>query len=132
MFCRAVFGRTAQTRTVSRSPTEAPVVDTKILEQLLERWREDPTELRDMGLRWLALSFDVMRMIQSGLRGAERVSQLVQSMRSYSRLDRGAKQLVDLHQGLEDTLQLLSHRLKPGVKVKRTLVSLRFRLTAAN
>jgi len=30
---------------------------------------QPPTELRDMGLRWLALSFDVMSMISSGLRG---------------------------------------------------------------
>ena len=93
-------------------------VETQLLDQLMERWRDDSTELRDMGLRWLALSFDVMIMIQSGLRGAQRVSDLVQSMRSYSHLDRGAKQMVDVHQGLEDTLQLLSHRLKE-VKVER-------------
>jgi signal transduction histidine kinase len=60
-----------------------------------------------------------MTMIQSGLRGAERVADLVQSMRSYSHLDRGAKQLVDIHQGLEDTLQLLSFKLKQGVKIER-------------
>ena len=90
------------------------------LEQLMERWRNDTTELRDMGLRWLALSFEVMTMIQSGLRGAERVSELVQSMRSYSHLDRGAKQQIDVHQGLEDTIQLLSHKLKQGIKIERT------------
>ena len=100
-------------------PLAAGNVETEVLDKLIEPWRDDPTELRDMGLRWLALSFEVMMMIQSGLRGAERVSELVQSMRSYSHLDRGAKQLVDIHQGLEDTLQLLSHRLKEGVKINR-------------
>lgn len=100
-------------------PLAAGNVETELLDELLERWREDPTEMKDMGLRWLALSFEVMMMIQSGLRGAERVFELVQSMRSYSHLDRGAKQLVDVHQGLEDTLQLMSHRLKQGVKVNR-------------
>ncbi|WP_319422529.1 ATP-binding protein [Pleurocapsa sp. FMAR1] len=100
-------------------PLAAGNVETKILDRLMSRWRDDSTELRDMGLRWLALSFEVMTMIQSGLRGAERVSGLVQSMRSYSHLDRGAKQLVDVHQGLEDTLQLLSHKLKQGVKINR-------------
>ncbi len=100
-------------------PLAAGNVETQILERLMSRWRDDPTELRDMGLRWLALSFEVMMMIQSGLRGAERVSGLVQSMRSYSHLDRGAKQLVDVHQGLEDTLQLLSHKLKQGIKINR-------------
>ena len=100
-------------------PLAAGNIEPQQLDLLMERWREDTTELRDMGLRWLALSFEVMTMIQSGLRGAERVSELVQSMRSYSHLDRGAKQEVDVHQGLEDTLQLLSHKLKQGVKIKR-------------
>ena len=100
-------------------PLAAGNIQPKLLDELMERWREDETELRDMGIRWLALSFDVMMMIQSGLRGAERVAALVQSMRSYAYLDRGAKQIIDIHQGLEDTLQLLSHRLKQGVKVNR-------------
>ena len=100
-------------------PLAAGNIETPVLDKIMSRWRDDTTELRDMGLRWLALSFEVMIMIQSGLRGAERVSQLVQSMRSYSHLDRGAKQLVDIHQGLEDTIQLLSHKLKQGVKIKR-------------
>ena len=100
-------------------PLAAGNVELQLLEEMTERWRDDPTELRDMGLRWLALSFEVMSMIQFGLRGAERVSQLVQSMKSYSHLDRGAKQQIDVHQGLEDTIQLLSHKLKQGVEVKR-------------
>lgn len=100
-------------------PLAAGNIETQLLDELIERWRNEPTELRDMGLRWLALSFEVMTMIQSGLRGAERVSELVQSMRSYSHLDRGAKQLVDVHQGLEDTIQLLSHKLKQGIEIQR-------------
>ncbi len=101
-------------------PLAAGNVDPKDLDPMMIRWRDDPTELRDIGLRWLALSFEVMTMIQAGLRGAERVSELVQSMRSYTHLDQGAKQKIDVHQGIEDTLQLLSHKLKQGVKVKRT------------
>jgi signal transduction histidine kinase len=100
-------------------PLATANIKPEILTALTTRWRNETTELKDMGIRWLALSFDVMMMIQSGLRGAERVSQLVQSMRSYSHLDRGAKQEVDVHQGIEDTLQLLSHRLKQGIEVKR-------------
>lgn len=101
-------------------PLAAGNIETKALDKMIERWRDDPTELRDIGLRWLALSFEVMTMIQSGLRGAERVSELVQSMRSYSHLDRGTKQKIDVHQGIEDTLQLFSHKLKQNIKVKRT------------
>ncbi|MEY2830920.1 MAG: hypothetical protein RLZZ574_178, partial [Cyanobacteriota bacterium] len=101
------------------TPLAAGNIEPQLLEPLVEPWRDDPTELRDLGLRWLALSFEVMSMIQSGLHGAERVSALVQSMKSYAHLDRGAKQQVDIHQGIEDTIQLLSHKLKQGVKIER-------------
>jgi signal transduction histidine kinase len=101
-------------------PLAAGGVEPQILAALMERWRDDPTELRDMGLRWLALSFDVMAMIHSGLRGAKRVSELVQSMKSYSFMDRGAQQLVDVHEGLEDTLRLFSHNLKQGIEIRRS------------
>ncbi len=94
-------------------------VTVETLANLTDRWRNDPTELRDMGVRWLALSFDVMSMIDSGLRGAERISELVQSMKAYTYLDRGVRQLVDVHQGIEDTLQIFSHRLKLGVEIER-------------
>jgi signal transduction histidine kinase len=90
------------------------------LDHLMERWRDNTTELRDLGLRWLALSFDVMSMISSGLRGAERIAELVKSMKSYSYLDQGTQQLIDIHDGIEDTLRLFSHRLKQGIEVQRS------------
>ncbi|MEH1913131.1 ATP-binding protein [Nostoc sp.] len=94
-------------------------VEVETLDQLMERWRNDDTELREMGLHWLALSFEVMSMIKHGLRGSERISELVQSMKSYSYLDQGTQQEVDIHQGLEDTLRLFAHKLKCGVQVQR-------------
>ncbi|MFN6484993.1 MULTISPECIES: ATP-binding protein [unclassified Nostoc] len=94
-------------------------VEVETLEQLMERWRNDTTELREMGLHWLALSFEVMSMIKHGLRGSERISELVQAMKSYSYLDQGTQQEVDIHQGIEDTLRLFAHKLKCGVQVQR-------------
>jgi len=100
-------------------PLAAGNVTPEVLDQLMDRWRNDPTELRDLGLRWLAMSFDVMRMIKSGLRGSERIAKLVKAMKSYSYLDQGAQQDIDVHQGLEDTLSLLEHKLKYGIQVQR-------------
>jgi signal transduction histidine kinase len=94
-------------------------VETDTLNQLTQRWRDDPTELRDMGVRWLALSFDVMSMITNGLKGAERISELVQAMKSYSYLDQGAQQLIDVHEGLENTLRLFAFKLKHGIEIRR-------------
>lgn len=101
-------------------PLAAGGITIETLEHLMARWREDTTELREMGLHWLALSFDVLQMIQGGLRGAERISTLVQAMKSYSHLDQGAQQELDVHQGIEDTLCLFAYKLKYGVQVQRT------------
>ncbi|MGF1535723.1 MAG: ATP-binding protein [Elainellaceae cyanobacterium] len=100
-------------------PLAAGEVNPAELDALMDRWREDPTELRDMGLRWLALSFDVMGLIKNGLDGAERISTLVQSMKSYSYMDRAAQQEIDIHTGIEDTLRLFAFKLKHGITVKR-------------
>ncbi|NJO52039.1 MAG: histidine kinase, partial [Leptolyngbyaceae cyanobacterium RM2_2_4] len=40
-------------------------------------------------------------------------------MKSYSHLDRGAQQVVDVRDGLEDTLKLLAYKLKSGITVHR-------------
>ncbi|MEL6326696.1 MAG: ATP-binding protein [Cyanobacteria bacterium J06626_23] len=100
-------------------PLAAGDVEPKTLDHLMERWQDSQTELRDMGLRWLALSFDVMGMVQNGLNGAERISTLVQSMKAYSYMDRSAQQQIDIHDGIEDTLRLFAFKLKHGVKVER-------------
>ncbi|MEH2318808.1 sensor histidine kinase [Nostoc sp.] len=94
-------------------------VEVETLDQMMERWRNDDTELREMGLHWLSLSFEVISMIKHGLRGAERISELVQAMKSYAYLDQGVQQEVNLHQGLEDTLRLFAHKLKCRVQVQR-------------
>lgn len=95
-------------------------VEVETLNQLMERWRDDATELREMGLHWLALSFDVMEAIASGMRSAERISELVESMKSYSYLDQGAQQLIDVHEGIENTLRLFSAKLKEGIQIRRS------------
>ncbi len=100
-------------------PLASGGISTATLDKLIERWRNSPTEMRDIGVRWLALSFDVMSMITSGLRGAKRISELVGAMKSYSYLDQGVQQLIDIHEGLEDTLRLFGFKLKQGIKICR-------------
>ncbi|MGB7273052.1 MAG: ATP-binding protein [Geitlerinemataceae cyanobacterium] len=100
-------------------PLAAGEVDPATLNSMMERWRDEKTELREIGLRWLALSFDVMSLTENGLDGAERISTLVQSMKSYSYMDRAAQQQVNIHDGIEDTLRLFAFKLKHGIKVDR-------------
>jgi signal transduction histidine kinase len=84
---------------------------------MLEPWREDPTVLRYQGVQWLALSFEVLSMLTDGQRAARRIVELVESVKSYSYMDRDVQQEIDIHQGIEDTLKILHHKLKYGVTV---------------
>jgi signal transduction histidine kinase len=101
------------------APMALAGMEIETLETLTDRWKNDSTELREMGLHWLGLSFEVMEMISGGLRGAERISELVHSMKSYSHLDRGARQIIDVHEGLEDTLRLFSCKVKRAIEIRR-------------
>ncbi|HEY9597135.1 MAG TPA: PAS domain S-box protein [Cyanophyceae cyanobacterium] len=59
---------------------------------------------------------DLPKVMESMQMGAERIRQIVLSLRNFSRLDRAAREPVDLHPGIDNTLLLLQHRLKakPG------------------
>jgi signal transduction histidine kinase len=48
-----------------------------------------------------------------------RISELVRAIKDYSYMDQAPVQEVDVHQGIESTLTILSHRLKRGVAVVR-------------
>ncbi|MFP5268927.1 hybrid sensor histidine kinase/response regulator [Coleofasciculus sp.] len=48
--------------------------------------------------------------------GIERICQIIKSLRNISRLDAGEMMMIDLHEGLDSTLVLLQHRIKPSGK----------------
>ncbi len=48
---------------------------------------------------------------------ADRIISMVSSLRTFARLDRGEKDTVDIHEGLETTLTLVHHELKNRVEV---------------
>jgi PAS domain S-box-containing protein len=62
------------------------------------------------------LSKDLPKVMESMQMGAERIRQIVVSLKNFSRFDKVAREPVDIHQGIDNTLLLLQHRLKakPG------------------
>jgi signal transduction histidine kinase len=50
---------------------------------------------------------------------SRRISGLVSAVRSYSQLDRAEVQRIDVTEGLESTVVMLAHKLKPAVTVER-------------
>ena len=55
---------------------------------------------------------DLSKLLSSMKAGADRIYQIVLSLRNFSRLDEAAMKPVDLHLGIESTLLILQHRLK--------------------
>ncbi|MEG3987210.1 PAS domain S-box protein [Microcoleus sp. S28C3] len=62
------------------------------------------------------ISEDLPKILSSMKVGADRIRQIVLSLRNFSRLDEAEKKPVDIHEGIESTLMILQNRLKanPG------------------
>ena len=56
---------------------------------------------------------DLPKMLSSVKMGASRIREIVLSLRNFSRLDEADLKDVDIHEGIESTLLILQHRLKP-------------------
>lgn len=55
---------------------------------------------------------DFPKLVDSMKVGAERIREIVKSLRTFSRLDEAEFKVVDLHEGLDSTLMILQNRLK--------------------
>lgn len=62
------------------------------------------------------LAEDLSNILSSMDAGAERIQNIVLSLRNFSRLDESQKKLVDIHEGIDSTLLILQHRLKATLK----------------
>ena len=68
---------------------------------------------------------DLHHILDSMQHGTERIRELVISLRNFSRLDEANMKPVDIHEGIDNTLLLLKHRLEPeehlpGIEVIKT------------
>lgn len=57
---------------------------------------------------------DLPKLLSSMKMGADRIRQIVLSLRNFSRLDEAEMKPVDIHEGLDNTLLILQSRLKPS------------------
>jgi PAS domain S-box-containing protein len=55
---------------------------------------------------------DLPKMLSSMKIGAERIRQIVLSLRNFSRIDQDGRKPCDIHEGLDSTLLILQHRFK--------------------
>ncbi|NJN71961.1 MAG: PAS domain-containing protein [Limnothrix sp. RL_2_0] len=75
----------------------------------------EPTETIQEVVEDLELDFiieDIPKLLSSMTLGAERIQEIVKSLRNFSRLDESEMKSVDIHTGLDSTLMILQSRLK--------------------
>ena len=95
--------------------------------QLYQETYPDPADLIQEEIEAIDLEFiseDLPRLLDSMQVGAERIREIVLSLRNFSRLDEAAMKKADLHEGIDSTLMILQNRLKakgdrPGVEVSK-------------
>ncbi|HEY9646370.1 MAG TPA: ATP-binding protein, partial [Chroococcidiopsis sp.] len=75
-----------------------------------------PTPAADVAEHMVGMNLDFItedfeKILISMKTGAERIRQLVLSLRNFARLDESDMKFVDIHEGIENTLTMLQHQL---------------------
>jgi signal transduction histidine kinase len=98
----------------------AALVDLGFTKDTLQKVSENvPARFLGDVLVRLTAAFNINRLASEIESSAARISELVRAVKEYSYLDQAPEQEIDIHQGLENTLVMLRHRLKKGIDVVR-------------
>lgn len=76
-----------------------------------------PPEVLNGAMRWLAYTVETETLMNEIGEAVTRISNLVGAVKQYSQMDRAASQLIDVHDGLDSTLVMFSHRTGAGINV---------------
>jgi signal transduction histidine kinase len=71
-------------------------------------------EALDPSMDWVTRTLTVSALQGQIKESTRRISELVTAVKSYSQMDRGSMQRIDVTEGLESTLVMLGHRLREG------------------
>jgi signal transduction histidine kinase len=75
-------------------------------------------ELKSM-MDYSFLIKEIINLLEGIEDGANRSSQIVKGLRSFSRLDEEKCQLYDIHEGIDSTLILLHNKIKDRIKIRK-------------
>ena len=73
----------------------------------------------DLSIQWLGTGCLAVGSLFEVQETVQRISQIVHAMKSYTYLDQAPLLEVDVHEGLENTLVIMQHKLKHGVTIRR-------------
>jgi signal transduction histidine kinase len=91
-------------------------LDTTHLENIEEHLAKGALE---PGLTWLEATLAIDGLLQEVELSTTRISELVKAIKAYTYMDQARQQEVDIHEGLENTLTILKHKLREGITITR-------------
>ncbi len=74
--------------------------------------RTVPAQDLENAIHWLAVNVTTGDLLKSITHSTERISELVGAVKSYSFMDQAPWQEIDVHEGIENTLIILGHKLR--------------------
>jgi signal transduction histidine kinase len=74
--------------------------------------RTVPAQDLENAIHWLAANLTTRDLLKSISHSTERISELVRAVKSYSFMDQAPWQEIDVHEGIENTLIILGHKLR--------------------
>ena len=97
----------------------APVfVQNGTTEDDLEKIASDfPRYVIESVMLFLCKSIEVVEITEMIGKSVQSISGLVNLVKSYSFMDQSSVQFVDIHDGIEDTLKILSHKIGSGIEI---------------
>jgi signal transduction histidine kinase len=89
------------------------LVNARVDEGDLERVKRT-VPAQDLGnaIQWLAANLTTRDLLKSISHSTERISELVRAVKSYSFMDQAPWQEIDAHEGIENTIIILGHKLR--------------------
>ncbi len=84
--------------------------------QLYQQYLPNPPAVIQEEIKTIEFEFikeDLIKTLDSMQIGSERIREIVLSLRNFSRLDEAEYKKADIHGGIDSTLMILGHRLKP-------------------
>lgn len=70
-------------------------------------------------LHWLVATFTTYSLLEEIGHGSSQMSEIIRSLKAYVYLDQAPVQIIDIHEGIDNTLVMLRGKLKTGISVRR-------------
>ena len=89
------------------------LVNARVDQEELEALKETvPAQDLENAVHWLTANVTTRDLLKSITHSTERISELVRAVKSYSFMDQAPWQEIDVHEGIENTLIILGHKLR--------------------